>query len=87
MFDRPVGLVDNVPNDAIPKMLTAGPIGSDGSASRSLNATCARSSLTVRPEIVVVLPNASVWSMLSSPADALGALSPPAPRELLELTS
>src|SRR3982751_6124650 len=84
---RPVGLLGSVPNEATPAMLTAGPIGSVGGASRSLYAHCARVSRTVRLESVSVLLIAMVWSTLSSPADAVGALSPPAPLELRELTS
>src|SRR5471030_74362 len=87
LFCRRVGLPESVPNDATPEMLTAGPMGSVGGALRSLNAYCARVSFTVRDESVSVLLNASVRSTLSSPADALGALSAPAPRELPDVTS
>src|SRR5436190_23177960 len=87
LLRRAVGLLESVPNEATPAMLTAGPIGSVGAASRSLSANCARVSSTVRPDSVSVLLIAIVWSTLSSPAAAVGALSPPAPRELSELTS
>ena len=87
MFTRRVGLPESVPNDATPEMLTAGPIGSLGGAFRSPYAICARVSFTVREESVIVLLNATVWSMLSSAADADGALIPPAPRELSDVTS
>ena len=56
---RRVGLVDDVPNDATPAMLTAGPIGSVGRAFRSPWANCARVSLTVDGDIVHVFPKPS----------------------------
>src|SRR4029077_10904669 len=86
LFSRRVGLPDNVPNDATPEMATAGPNGSVGGALRSLNANCARVSFTVRDDRLMVLLTASVRSMLSRAAEALGALSAPAPRELSEVT-
>ena len=46
-----------------------------------------RVSFTVRGESVTTLLTAMVWSVLSSPAEALAAFSPPAPRELLLSTS
>src|SRR5262245_9537454 len=85
-FRRRVGLPERVPNDATPAMLTAGPTRSVGGAFRSPYVNCARVSLTVRFEIVHVLPNATAWSTLSSPADAEGALSAPAPRALSDVT-
>ncbi len=54
-FNRPCGLEGNVPNDATPAMLTAGPTGSVGSASRLLLVNCARVSFTVRAPRVIVL--------------------------------
>ena len=81
VFSRPCGLEGNVPNEATPAMLTAGPTGSVGRASRSEWVNCARVSLTVRDPIVSVLLNAIAWSWLSRPAEADGALRPPAPRE------
>jgi len=65
VFERPCGLDGKVPNDATPAMLTAGPMGSVGGASRSEWVNCARVSLTVRDPIVSVLPNARAWSLLS----------------------
>src|SRR5438876_7376251 len=67
-------------------MLTAGPNGSVGGAFKSPCDTCARVSFTVLGESVIVLLKAIVWSMLSSPAEALGAFGPPAPRELTDVT-
>ena len=58
-FTRRVGLPELVPNDATPAMLTAGPIGSEGGALKSLRANCARVSSTVRAESVKVLPSAA----------------------------
>jgi len=40
----------------------------------------------VLPPIVQVLPKATEWSELSRPADALGALSAPAPRACSDVT-
>jgi hypothetical protein len=57
-LSRPCGLDGKVPNDATPAMLTAGPIGSVGSASRSLLVNCTRVSLTVRVPRLSVLLNA-----------------------------
>ena len=82
LFSRPVGEPESVPKDATPEMLTAGPIGSVGSACRLLWVNWPRVSLTVRGESVAMLLAATVWSVLSSPAEALAALSAPAPREL-----
>ena len=59
-----------MPNVATPAMLTAGPIGSDGGASRSPRANCARVSSTVRGDRISVLPTAKVWSTLSRLDDA-----------------
>ena len=42
-----------------------------------------RVSLTVRDEKVEMLLAATVWSVSSRSAEAVGALRPPAPRELL----
>src|SRR3954469_17472844 len=86
VLTRRVGLPDAVPNAATPAMVTAGPVGSVGGASRSLCAICARVSLTVFDDNVQVLPNASEWSPLASPVDALGALSAPTPREFADVT-
>src|SRR3972149_11383648 len=47
-FTRPVGLLESLPKEATPAMLTAGPIGSVGGACRLLCATCARDSRSVR---------------------------------------
>ena len=58
-FWRRVGLPDSVPKVATPAMLTAGPIGSVGSAFKSPETNCARVSLTVRGAMVHVLPNAT----------------------------
>jgi len=63
-------------------MLTAGPIGSVGGASRLLRVNCPRVSFTVRGESVRILLAAIVWSVSSSPAEALAAFNAPAPREL-----
>ena len=60
VFCRRTGLLDSVPNDATPAMLTAGPIGSLGGACRSLRVTCARISLTVRDDRLIVSLNATV---------------------------
>src|ERR1041385_9448929 len=78
---RPVGDPESVPNEAIPEMLTAGPIGSAGRAFRSLCVNWPRVSLTRRGESVATLLTAIVWSVSSKPAEALAALRPPAPRE------
>jgi hypothetical protein len=86
VFCRRVGLNDSVPNDATPAMLTAGPMASVGGALRSLDANCARVSLTVREDRLAVLLKATVRSMLSRAAEAVGALNPPAPRELSDVT-
>ncbi len=47
------------PKEATPEILTAGPTGSVGGASRSPYANCARVSLTVRDESVHVLLTAT----------------------------
>src|SRR5215831_18984039 len=86
-FWRRVGDPDSVPKLATPEILTAGPIGSDGGACKSLNTIWPRVSLTVRELNVATLPIAIVWSRLSNPADALAALSAPAPREFGLFTS
>ncbi len=86
-FLRSWGLTDSVPNVATPAMLTAGPIGSVDGALRSLYVNCARVSLTVRGDSVQVLLTAAAWSTLSSPADADGALRPPAPRAFSDVMS
>lgn len=78
-----MGEPERVPKEAIPAMLTAGPMGSVGSACKLLYVNCPRVSLTVRGERVTTLLTAMVWSVLSSPADALTAFNAPAPRELL----
>ena len=65
----------------------ARPIGSVGKAARLLRMNCPRVSLTVREEMVATLLTATVWSVLSRPAEALTAFSAPAPRELLLWTS
>src|SRR5581483_572888 len=85
-FCRRVGLPESVPNDAIPEIDTAGPIGSLGGAFRSLRVNCARVSFTVVDERLHVLLNPTVCSTLSRPADAVDALKPPAPREFCEVT-
>ena len=71
MFSRAVGEPESVPNDATPEMLTAGPIGSVGSACRLLCVNWPRVSFTVRGESVTMLLTATVWSVLSRPAEAL----------------
>jgi hypothetical protein len=87
LLRRPVGDPDSVPKLATPAMETAGPTGSVGGASRLLDVNCPRVSLTVRSERVAMLPKATVWSVLSSPAEAEVVLSPPAPREFSLWTS
>ena len=53
---RRVGLPESVPKVATPEMLTTGPTGSVGGASRSPWANWTRVSFTVRPESVQVSP-------------------------------
>ncbi len=67
-------------------MLTAGPIGSEGGASKVLLQNCPRVSFTSRGENVATLLNARTWSVSYRLAEAVGALSPPAPREFWLLT-
>ena len=55
VFTRACGLAESVPNEATPAMLTAGPIGSLGSACNALRVTCTRVSFTVIGESVSVL--------------------------------
>jgi len=59
VFNRKVGLLEKVPNVATPAMLTDGPIGSVDGAFRSPREICARVSLTVREDSVMVLLTAS----------------------------
>src|SRR6516162_610525 len=87
LLSRPVGLPESVPNDATPAMLIAGPTGSVGSAFRWLYVNCARVSLTVVGDSVQILAADSALSLLSRPADADEVAMPPAPRELLDVTS
>ena len=87
LFRRPVGDPESVPKEATPEMLTAGPMGSVGSACRLLYVNWPRVSLTVRGESVAMLLTATVWSVLSRPAEAVTAFNAPAPRELLLWTS
>ncbi len=75
-----------MPKEATPEIVTAGPTGSVGGAARLLRVNCPRVSLTVPAESVATLLIATVWSVLSSPADALAAFSPPPPREFLLFT-
>jgi hypothetical protein len=73
------GLLDDVPNDATPEMLTPGPMRSDGGAvkdgcrqtARAIRAPCAAPARARYPA-------AAVWSALSRPADADGVAVPPA---------
>ena len=67
-------------------MLTAGPIESEGGAARLLLVNCPRVSLTIRGESVTMLLKATVWSVSSKLAEAVAALNPPAPRELMLVT-
>src|SRR5262245_57432999 len=87
LLRRPVGLDDDVPNVATPAMLTAGPTGSVGGASRLPYASCPRVSSTVRDVRASVLLTAMVWSRFSSADEADAALRPPAPRAFCALTS
>lgn len=87
LLSRPAGDPERRPKDATPEMLTAAPFRSVGSAVKSLWVNWPRVSLTVREPIAQMLLTAIVWSVLSSPAEADGALNPPAPREFWLLTS
>src|SRR6185437_15554199 len=85
-FSRAVGDPESVPKEATPAMLTAGPMGSDGGAFKSLFQNWARVSFTARGDRVKTLLSAKIWSVSARFAEAVDALSPPAPREFTLVT-
>ena len=65
-------------------MLTAGPMGSEGGACQIAVGELRRGFRSPgADDSVAILLAATVWSVSSRFADAVGALSPPAPRELM----